>query len=71
MVIDSLSLTTASEWDRCCKDELSYIDNNLNVNNRTIKTFKSSMIEDSLMIPHCKLENKLWSLMKDILGMPI
>ena len=49
MVIDTLSLTTTSEWDCCCKDGLSYNDDNLNVNNRTIKTFKCFMIEESLM----------------------
>ena len=47
MMTGSLSLTRTSEWDRCCKDELSYIDNNLDMNNITIKTFRSLMIEDS------------------------
>ena len=47
----SIALTTASECDRYCKDELLYIDDNLDVNNRTIKTFRSLMIEDSRMVP--------------------
>ncbi len=36
MMIDYLSCTTASEWDRCCKHGLLYIDNNLYVNNVTV-----------------------------------
>ena len=50
-MIDSLSLTTPSEWDCCCKDELSYIDNNLDMNNITIKTLRSLMIEDRRIAP--------------------
>ena len=48
MMIDSLSRTTASEWDRCCKHELSYIDKNQYVNNITFKTLRSLMVESFL-----------------------
>jgi hypothetical protein len=43
-MIDSLSLIVASELDHCCKDGLSYIDNNLDVNNMNIKNFRRLMI---------------------------
>ncbi len=43
-MIDSLLLTVASELDHCCKDGLSYADNNPDVNNMTIKTFRRLMI---------------------------
>jgi hypothetical protein len=47
MTIDSLSLTTASESARCFKDGIPYINNTLDVNNITIKTCRSLMLEDS------------------------
>ncbi len=51
MTIDSLSLTTAFEWVHCFKDGLPYIGNNLDVNNITIKTCRSLMIEGSRIAP--------------------
>jgi hypothetical protein len=39
VLIDPLLVTTASERDRRFEDGLSYIDNNLDVNNITIKNF--------------------------------
>ena len=47
MIIGSLSFTISSEWDRHCQHGLLYINNNLDVNNISIKTFTSLMIENS------------------------
>jgi len=51
MMADSLSHTTASEWDRCYKLELSHINKNQYAKNITFKTLRSLMIEDSRIVP--------------------
>ena len=38
-MVYSLSFTAAFEWDHRCKDGLSHVDNNLDVNNMTTKNF--------------------------------
>ena len=51
MMIDSLSHTTASEWNHCYKLELSHIDENQYAENITFESLRSLMIEMSRIIP--------------------
>jgi hypothetical protein len=50
MMVNSLSRTTAPQWNRYCKLGLSHIDENHYAKNITFKILRSLMSEDSRIV---------------------